>query len=70
MKTMKLWMMAEFRGLDKKWRPQFYDRGYMVKLLVGKEWMMGKRKQNVFNVSAKYTLQGGLRHTPIDLAAM
>jgi len=31
---------------------------------------MGKRKQNVFNISMKYTLQGGLRHTPIDLAAM
>jgi hypothetical protein len=61
---------AEYRGLDKKWRPQLYDRGYMVKLLAGKEWMMGKRKQNVFNISAKYTLQGGLRHTPIDLEAM
>ena len=61
---------AEYRGLDKKWRPQLYDRGYMVKLLAGKEWMMGKHKQNVFNVSVKYTLQGGLRHTPIDLDAM
>lgn len=61
---------AEYRGLDKKWRNQLYDRGYMFKALGGKEWMMGKRKQNVFNVSAKYTLQGGLRHTPIDVAAM
>ena len=32
--------------------------------------MVGKRKQNVFNVSLKYTLQGGLRHTPIDIDAM
>jgi hypothetical protein len=61
---------AEYRGLDKKWRNQMFDRGYMVKLLGGKEWMLGKRKQNVFNVSVKYTLQGGLRHTPIDLNAM
>ena len=61
---------AEYRGLDKKWRNQMYDRGYMVKVLGGKEWMLGKRKQNVFNVSVKYTLQGGLRHTPIDVAAM
>jgi hypothetical protein len=61
---------AEYRGLDKKWRNQLYDRGYMVKVLGGKEWMLGKRKQNVFNVSVKYTLQGGLRHTPIDVAAM
>ena len=61
---------AEYRGLDKKWRNQMYDRGYMLKVLGGKEWMLGKRKQNVFNVSVKYTLQGGLRHTPIDVAAM
>lgn len=61
---------SEYRGLDKKWRNQLYDRGYMVKVLGGKEWMLGKRKQNVFNVSVKYTLQGGLRHTPIDVAAM
>ena len=61
---------SEYRGLDKKWRNQLYDRGYMVKALGGKEWMVGKRGQNVFNVSVKYTLQGGLRHTPIDVAAM
>lgn len=61
---------AEYRGLDKKWRNQMYDRGYMLKALGGKEWMLGKRKQNVFNISVKYTLQGGLRHTPIDVAAM
>ena len=61
---------SQYRGLDKKWRNQLYDRGYMVKVLGGKEWMIGKKKQNVFNVSAKYTLQGALRHTPIDVAAM
>ena len=61
---------SEYRGLDKKWRNQMYDRGYMVKLLAGKEWMLGKGKHNVFNVSVKYTLQGGLRHTPIDVDAM
>ena len=61
---------SEYRGLDKKWRNQLYDRGYMVKVLGGKEWMIGKKKQDVFNVSVKYTLQGGLRHTPTDVDAM
>ena len=61
---------SEYRGLDKKWCNQLHDRGYMVKVLGGKEWMLGKRKQNVFNVSFKYTIQGGLRHTPIDVDAM
>lgn len=61
---------AEYKAIDKKWRPQIYDRGFAVKLLAGKEWMLGKRKQNVLNVSAKYTLQGGLRYTPIDIEFM
>ena len=61
---------SEYRGLDKKWRNQLHDRGYMVKVLGGKEWMIGNRKQNVLNVSFKYTHQGGLRHTPIDVDAM
>lgn len=58
---------SEYRGEDKVWRNQLYDRGFMFKVLAGKEWMIGK---NVLNVSAKYSIQGGLRYTPIDLDQM
>ena len=58
---------SQYRGEDKVWRNQFYDRGFMFKILGGKEWMIGK---NVFNVSAKYSIQGGLRYTPIDVEQM
>ena len=58
---------SEYRGEDKVWRNQLYDRGYMFKILAGKEWMFNK---NVLNVSAKYSIQGGLRYTPIDVDQM
>ncbi len=58
---------SEYRGEDKVWRNQLYDRGFMFKILGGKEWMIGK---NVLNVSAKYSIQGGLRYTPIDVDQM
>ena len=58
---------SQYRGLDKVWRNQLYDRGFMFKILGGKEWMIGK---NVLNVSAKYSIQGGLRYTPIDVDQM
>ena len=61
---------SEYKALDTKWRPQLYDRRFMVKILGGKEWMVGKNKQNVFNVSAKYSVQGGLRYTPMDIDLM
>lgn len=58
---------SQYRGEDKVWRNQLYDRGFMFKILGGKEWMIGK---NVLNVSAKYSIQGGLRYTPIDVEQM
>lgn len=58
---------SEYRGEDKVWRNQLFDRGFMFKILGGKEWMIGK---NVLNVSAKYSIQGGLRYTPIDVDQM
>lgn len=58
---------SQYRGEDKVWRNQLYDRGFMFKILGGKEWMLGK---NVLNVSAKYSIQGGLRYTPIDVEQM
>ncbi len=58
---------SQYRGEDRVWRNQLYDRGFMFKVLGGKEWMLGK---NVLNVSAKYSIQGGLRYTPIDVERM
>ena len=58
---------SQYRGEDGVWRNQLYDRGFMFKILGGKEWMLGK---NVLNVSAKYSIQGGLRYTPIDAERM
>ena len=58
---------SQYRGVDKVWRNQMYDRRFMFKILGGKEWIIGK---NVFNVSAKYSIQGGLRYTPIDVDQM
>ena len=58
---------SQYRGVDKVWRNQLYDRGYMFKILGGKEWMIGK---NMLNVSVKYSIQGGLRYTPIDVEQM
>ena len=58
---------SQYRGVDKVWRNQMYDRRFMFKILGGKEWIIGK---NVLNVSAKYSIQGGLRYTPIDVDQM
>ena len=58
---------SEYRDAAGIWHNQLYDRGFMFKILGGKEWIFGNK---VLSVSAKYCIQGGLRYTPIDVAAM
>ena len=60
---------SEYKAMDGEWRNTLYNRSYLFKVLGGKEWLMGKRKQNVLSVNAKFTMQGGLRRTPGDLEA-
>ena len=60
---------SEYKAMDGVWRNTLYNRTYLFKVLGGKEWMMGKRRQNVLSVNAKFTMQGGLRRTPGDLEA-
>ncbi|MFN3444419.1 MAG: prevent-host-death protein, partial [Bacteroidia bacterium] len=38
-------------------------------VLAGKEWKIGKSKQNTFNVNARITMQGGERYAPFDITA-
>lgn len=59
----------KYRAQDDVWRDTRLNRGYLVKLLGGKEWMLGNKGRNVLNVSAKGTYMGGIHHTPIDIVA-
>ena len=49
-----------------KWYNTRYNRNYAVNLLGGKEWMVGRNKQNMFGLNMRLTLQGGERYSPID----
>lgn len=59
----------EYRDIDGKWHDTRFNTTYAFKALGGKEWMMGKRKQNLLNASVKFSYQGGLRYSPINKEA-
>lgn len=59
---------SKYRGGDRIWRNTRLDKGFMMNFLAGKEWMVGKLKQNVFAINGRLLLQGGGRYTPIDEA--
>ncbi len=60
---------SEYQGGDAVWRNTRFNRGYAFNVLGGKEWKMGRRKQNILSVNARFTQQGGYRYSPINAAA-
>lgn len=57
---------SKYKGGDNTWRNTRMDRSFLLNALAGKEWMVGKRKQNMFSVNARLFFHGGDRYTPVD----
>lgn len=57
---------SKYKGGDHIWRNTRLDKRYMLNILAGKEWMIGKLKQNVLSVNGRLFFQGGGRYTPVD----
>lgn len=60
---------SRYRGGDGVWHNTRFNRKYVLNGLIGKEWMLGRNKQNILSVNLKMTLQGGERYAPIDVEA-
>ncbi len=54
---------SKYTGSDGKEYNTAFNRGHVINLLAGKEWMI--KGENVLGVSAKITFMGGLRYTPV-----
>lgn len=54
---------SKYTGGDGKEYNTVYNRGHVINLLAGKEWMV--KGKNILGVSAKITYMGGLRYTPV-----
>lgn len=57
---------SRYKGGDGVWRNTRMDKRFLLNLLAGKEWMVGKRKQNVVSLNGRLIFQGGGRYTPAD----
>lgn len=54
---------SKYTGGDGIERNTVYNRGHVINLLAGKEWMI--KGKNILGVSAKVSYMGGLRYTPV-----
>jgi len=60
---------SKYCGGDGAWHSTRFNRNFIVNGLVGKEWMLGRNKQDILSVNLKTTLQGGDRYSPVDVEA-
>lgn len=58
-----------YRGSDLVWRNTAFDARYLVQIMAGKEFKIGRRKNNVLTVDLRFHHHGGRPYTPIDIQA-
>lgn len=60
---------SKYKGSDDIERNTAYNQNYVFNLLGGKEWKVGKSKNNTFGFNVRMNWIGGRRYTPIDRSA-
>ncbi len=58
---------SKYKAADGKWRNTTYNVNYVLNALGGKEFVVGKKKNNIIGINAKIIWRGGNRVTPVDL---
>jgi hypothetical protein len=57
---------SKYTGGDGVERDTRFDKGYVVNVLGGKEWQVGKNHKNLFNLNGRIVVQGGDRISPVN----
>jgi len=60
---------AKYKGSDGKTRNSAFNNKYVINLLAGKEWKVGKAKKNQLSFDWKFTYAGGRFYSPLDREA-
>lgn len=58
---------SKYKAADGQWRNTTYNVNYVLNALGGKEFVVGKKKNNIIGINAKIIWRGGNRVTPVDL---
>ena len=60
---------SKYRGSDNIWRNTAFNTGYVLNVLAGKEWKLGRQGKNVFALNIKFSTIGGRYLTPLNAQA-
>lgn len=56
---------SKYRNYEEKLRNTPFNRNYIFNFSGGKEWYIGKNKNNILNINIKYTFMGGKYLIPV-----
>ncbi len=57
---------STYKGGDGVQRNTRYNTNYVVNLLVGKEWVLGRKQNKILGINGRLNVLGGQRMTPVD----
>ena len=57
---------STYKGGDGVQRNTRYNTNYVVNLLVGKEWVLGRKQNKILGINGRLNFLGGQRMTPVD----
>ncbi|MDI9342611.1 MAG: TonB-dependent receptor [Sediminibacterium sp.] len=60
---------SKYKGGDGIWYNSRFNRNVVANFLIGKEWQVGKTKQNTISVNTRLSYQGGNRYSPVNESA-
>jgi hypothetical protein len=58
---------SKYKAPDGYWYNTFYNTNYVFNLQSGKEFTVGRNKQNVLGIRLRGNYRGGFRYTPVNL---
>jgi hypothetical protein len=59
---------SKYKPVNGKKYNTYFNTGYQVNLLAGKDLITGKSKQQIFSINAKVIVHGGFRYSPAKMA--
>jgi hypothetical protein len=60
---------SKYQANNRKWYNTYFNSNYIFNLLGGKDFLIGRTKQNILGINSKFVYRGGFRYTPIDKEA-
>ncbi len=60
---------SKYLAPDGFWYNTYFNTSYVFNLIGGKEFLIGKHRQNTFGLKLRGNYRGGFRYTPVDVPA-